>query len=380
MKKVIFIVYLVLAGIALSSCGTMRFSKKAGLDTKIRSNELDGEYCSRIFFGGWNIRDWENYNSLAQFFGADNKDFPVESVALELIGPDSLKVTFRNELGDDVRYFKGELKDKFFEIYFSKKQVIVPLFYSRVNVNRVRLGKTKDGDLRVIRLVDFSGNVLLIGGGSGSEDMYTFECINKKKLVPVEEGNKWGYVDSDNNMVIAPQYDYACLFDRETARVKLDGKWGVIDNKGSLVIAAGYDYIYPLDTLNNPGIYNVTFNGKHGLLSEYGKEIIPVVYDRIGNYYNGFCSVQLNGKYGRASLDGVVIPAAYDDEIKDVKGTEYGRAKRDGKMYLMDMQGYEYDYRTKLKVGEIFSRKRDTESYPDESTKRKIKGEEELME
>ena len=67
--------------------------------------------------------------------------------------------------------------------------------------------------------------------------------------------DKWGYIDTKNNVVIPLQYDYASDFLNGEAAVKKDGKWMFIDKRGNKVrdipkIESGY-YFIKLASNNN---------------------------------------------------------------------------------------------------------------------------------
>ena len=48
-------------------------------------------------------------------------------------------------------------------------------------------------------------------------------------------GDKWGYINEKNEMVIECQYDYIGLFQDGVARVGKDGNHFLIDQNGNLV-------------------------------------------------------------------------------------------------------------------------------------------------
>ena len=67
-------------------------------------------------------------------------------------------------------------------------------------------------------------------------------------LAPVkeEEGGKWGYINPRGEYVMAAQYDYASCFNERygVAPVSVDGKSGVIDLNGDWVIAPRFERIW----------------------------------------------------------------------------------------------------------------------------------------
>ena len=85
---------------------------------------------------------------------------------------------------------------------------------------------------------------------------------------------------------------------------------GIIDYEGSVVIPFEY-------TGFNPSYdYNVIAasdkNGKWGLIGFDNKPITPFVYDYISEFENGYATVISNGKHGLMDENGkIVVPAQY---------------------------------------------------------------------
>ena len=88
------------------------------------------------------------------------------------------------------------------------------------------------------------------------------------KLIPKEKDGKWGFIDSNSNVVVDYKYEKVTEFNKYGfAGVKLNGKWGSIDENGNIVA----EPIYNLDSS-----YEVEFIGKY----------YKVVYDYKTVYYS----------------------------------------------------------------------------------------------
>ena len=60
-------------------------------------------------------------------------------------------------------------------------------------------------------------------------------------LIPFEnENGLFGYMETDGDIVIKPQFEEASAFSNELARVKIDGEYGYINEDGKVVIPAIY--------------------------------------------------------------------------------------------------------------------------------------------
>ena len=55
-------------------------------------------------------------------------------------------------------------------------------------------------------------------------------------LIAVKDGDKWGYIDAQGNVVIEPRFAEARSFSNGLAAVRKGDKWGFIDSKGQLAI------------------------------------------------------------------------------------------------------------------------------------------------
>ena len=66
----------------------------------------------------------------------------------------------------------------------------------------------------------------------------------KDGLIPVHVKDKWGFADTNANIVIKPQFKYVSYFYEERAGVCAHRKkWGYIDTSGSIVIPLKYDLV-----------------------------------------------------------------------------------------------------------------------------------------
>ena len=62
-------------------------------------------------------------------------------------------------------------------------------------------------------------------------------------LIAVEEPSGWGFVDSENRMVIEPKFDWVSDFCEGRAEVEIDEKMGLIDKSGQYIIAPEYELL-----------------------------------------------------------------------------------------------------------------------------------------
>jgi len=73
----------------------------------------------------------------------------------------------------------------------------------------------------------------LTGCQSTSGPRYQNARSFSEGLAPVQASNgRWGYINTNNQMVISAKFEDAQEFKGGRAAVKMNGKWGYINNKG----------------------------------------------------------------------------------------------------------------------------------------------------
>lgn len=108
-------------------------------------------------------------------------------------------------------------------------------------------------------------------------------------LAAVKKKGKWGYIDRTGVEIIPPQYADVTGFSNGLARVMdRNGKCGFIDKQNNAVIAFIYDWTYTFNGKNHTGVvngFNPIFHPpgprKEGLIDRKGSILLPVVYDDV---------------------------------------------------------------------------------------------------
>ena len=316
--------------LTFSSCGTMKVFTTSDFSAINDVKDIEGYYLNRCS-GGISI--------LSRFNIRDNADF----VTITFNSPSEIKLTyFDGSLIEQERIFTGKMKRNYFEIYFSKRNIFIPFIYGNFDIDRIRIGKTEDGKLLIREFIDNSGYLLFFAGGYSVETPHVFSyAIEHKDFLPIHENGLWGYSDYQGNIVIPKKYDFTSIFVKDVARVKLNNKWGVINRQGEVIIPFVYDEISQIDLSGSPPIFRVSVGKKVGVVDINGNETIPVIYDYIADCPScDFFRIHLKDKKELANRTGVVIPAIYS-EIHGFSGR--GMAERDGKYYIIDKEGYEYE-------------------------------------
>lgn len=125
--------------------------------------------------------------------------------------------------------------------------------------------------------------------------VYYFLCIAilcscqkseiNRKLIPIQSGAKFGYVDPKGNYLINPQFDRASAFRDGLALVQSDGLYGYIQESGEYVI----NPVFPAATVFMEGIaWVVKKNGPPTAIDRKGNELFSLKEaDVVYNYSEG---------------------------------------------------------------------------------------------
>ena len=178
---------------AFTSCGTYRINTTSDFGKISDLSELNGTYHNedtpqtkaqstlRFLWGSS-----ERRLHMLQFFGClECMDESIETAITIRRSIDSVTVQFSDNHTILVSYLvngtvlstelKGKKKRKYFEVYFQKKQLIIPLIYGKVSVERLRIGRYKNTNNLLIRnLSEQTGWFLIVAGGHGGERPYVY--------------------------------------------------------------------------------------------------------------------------------------------------------------------------------------------------------------
>ena len=87
-------------------------------------------------------------------------------------------------------------------------------------------------------LIDRTGRVVL--SGAVVKEGYSYFS---EGLMRLSDGGKTGFVDSQLQWVIKPQFSDARTFSEGMAAVQIGGNWGFIDKTGRIVVPARYEWV-----------------------------------------------------------------------------------------------------------------------------------------
>ena len=135
-------------------------------------------------------------------------------------------------------------------------------------------------------------------------------------MARVKKGNLLGYIDTNYNYIITPQYKDARLYSNGLIKVSNDSLHGYIDQTGKLIIPMKYKDI---DSFSD-GIAIFREGDKRGYISSENKIIAPLEYDYAENFQNGLAIVVKNAHALWGVIDKnnkAVIPFKYNNITRE---------------------------------------------------------------
>lgn len=206
------------------------------------------------------------------------------------------------------------------------------------------------GNLKIVASTEFS-NVLLDGMYVGQTPLYLRNVKEGKHILSTGE-----IFETEVN--IQRGKDNLCKFkinenDEEVSVFQDEsGLYGLKDSEGEIMVAAKYEYLS-----NDHGALNTYIagmNGKYGLLSKDGREVLPLIYDGFQTSVDtggdigedadpSFYIIGKDGKVGLVDTytGKITLPIEYDYVQGFVYGSRgrYTKARKEDIIYIIDRTG-----------------------------------------
>lgn len=222
----------------------------------------------------------------------------------------------------------------------SHNEIVIPIEYDDFegyksrgahNYDRtivVTLKQTEDGLKKGLMYAD---------GKPIADSLYDhISYINEFGLIEVKLNNKYGMINTQDQVVIPIIYDwldfhhhkYDDVNELKVAMVIKDNKKGFVNEKGEIIVATEYDYVswFAFDNKTKQWITSAKKDGKYGVINQKNELVIPFEYDKIGRFFyskdSGYSSAtaQKDGKFGLIdSENNVVVPFDYDYIVEGVR-------------------------------------------------------------
>jgi KWG len=298
----------------------------------------------------------EYQNHLLRLLNVIEDIRPSYYIDFEFEDNEKLKISYPIYRNDttlvETRYLHGKKRRKYWEVYFENESVNIPFIYGRVIKDRVRIGKNAKNQLLMEKFTNNEGWVLFLGDGYALKSknvFYHYESYPNMK--PFEEKGLWGVVRGEEIMV-QPKYEITEVFEQKYIKAKINGKWSLLDQEGKMIIPPKYDDVSSIDK-ETKSVFYVVKDEKIGLVNIQGKEIMPIDYDVISEGEKEVFVLTQGDLRGVLFKQKILVPPIYENIsgyviktglYKNMKpGRRYYDAQRDGKKYVLDDQGNEYE-------------------------------------
>ena len=207
---------------------------------------------------------------------------------------------------------------------------IIPIIYDSIT-KREDIWVAKTGDV-----FDFFDREGKLSFSDNYDSIY-----NTEEGYIVNVNDVTGYVNKDGEEVIAPAFDsLGRLTGTDYFVVEKDELYGVIDKQGAEVVPFIYDWAwFRADEVREIGLLEVGLDGKYGCLSIDDFTFrIPMEYDSIGYWRNGYVSVCKNDCWGIIDKNGEILAPITYQRI-GVFGNGAVELEKDGMQWLYNKDG-----------------------------------------
>lgn len=125
----------------------------------------------------------------------------------------------------------------------------------------------------------------------------------RRLLVPLDFGGRWGYVDESGIPVIYPEFAAARGFSEGLAAVRVVEHWGFIDTEGHFAVNSTYEEVGDF----SEGLAAVRWYGRWGYIDRTGCFAVHPRYQGARPFRGGWGEVQMGMRWGRINRAGEVV-------------------------------------------------------------------------
>ena len=315
---------------------------------------LNGRYYTKSVPHKENQGEYQNH--LLRLLNVIEDIRPSYYIDLEFEDNEKLKISYPIYKNDttlvETRYLHGKKRRKYWEVYFENESVNIPFIYGRVIKDRVRIGKNTKNQLLMEKFTNNEGWVLFLGDGYALKSKNVFyHYEDYPNIKPFEEKGLWGAVLGEE-IVVQPKYEITEVFEQKYIKAKINEKWLLLDQRGKEIIPPKYDDVSNIDR-GTKSVFYVVKDEKIGIVNKQGEEITPIDYDVISEGEKEVFVLTKGDLRGVLFKQKILVPSIYENingyglkigQYKNMKpGRRYYNAQRDGKKYVLDDQGNEYE-------------------------------------
>jgi hypothetical protein len=170
-------------------------------------------------------------------------------------------------------------------------------FAGEFNCGVAFVRKDEDG---LIGAIDRSGRIVI---EAQFDDVNHFQETAQGCLASVAKGTKWGYLRTNGQFAIAPQFDEAGEFSENLAFVQFGEKSRYIHSEGRTAFELPRGVTH--GSRFSEGMARIEVDGsKSGFVAKDGRVAIKPAYDSAGDFHGELARVKLGGKSGYIDRNG----------------------------------------------------------------------------
>ena len=298
----------------------------------------------------------EYQNHLLRLLNVIEDIRPSYYIDFEFEDNEKLKISYPIYKNDTIlvetKYLHGKKRRKYWEVYFENESVNIPFIYGRVIKDRVRIGKNTKNQLLMEKFTNNEGWILFLGDGYALKSKNVFyHYEDYPNMKPFVESGLWGAVRGEE-IIVQPKYEITEVFEQKYIKAKINGKWSLLDQNGKMIIPPKYDDVSNIDR-ETKSVFYVVKDEKIGIVNKQGEDITPIDYDVISEGEKEVFVLTQGDLRGVLFKQKILVPSIYENingyglkigQYKNMKlGRRYYNAQRDGKKYVLDDQGNEYE-------------------------------------
>ena len=127
----------------------------------------------------------------------------------------------------NTKIVQAVVKNKNLTEIFTNEKVIASMQNCEIHMKEKYMVLQSEND---VKYIDYSGNLI------------NYNDVSDASLHAVKQGEKWGFANKNNDIIIEAKYDYVTEFNEYGfAGIKQAGKWGSINSKGEIIVEPMYN-------------------------------------------------------------------------------------------------------------------------------------------
>ncbi|MGK7889457.1 MAG: WG repeat-containing protein, partial [Leptolyngbyaceae cyanobacterium] len=155
-------------------------------------------------------------------------------------------------------------------------------------------------------------------------------------------GYQYGYINTEGEMAINPQFDYAWPFHEGLALVRVDERYGYINTEGEMAINPQFDYAWPF----SGGLALVAKNDTASFINTTGEIAIPGQFNFAWPFFGGMTLVGVGDRQNYIDSAGNVVwetlspPLSHRKAMQSEARSYIGSMNRGQQAYYLELRRF----------------------------------------